>query len=169
MSEQTAEIPVPEWNPFLVPTPETRTLTSSPNGASVTFARWTGRERLAYEDALTERLMTKVESDDSDTVKIGTMRLLSVALTVRGSSGFPMMSDGRAFLEGTPRQRENDLLLLGDSDVYDEIAKYALEIQPLPRVDGGDNADGEEGEEGEDPFPTPSTPTTASVEPPTSA
>lgn len=156
MSEQTGDA-VPEWNPLATVEPVVEPLRASGGRASVTYRRWTGRERLAYEDAITERLMTK-DQHDEETVKLGTLRLFAVSLTVVGSSGFPPRADGSPFLSGSREQREADLLAITDPDTFAEIRDTATRIQPLPTADAGDRdetpAGGAEGNR----FPTGSTP-----------
>jgi hypothetical protein len=152
---------VVEWNPLEEIRPETVPLEASGGRASVTYRRWTGRERLAYEDAITQRMLTTDERDGSDTVKIGTLRLFAASLTIVASSGFPETPDGRPFLSGTRAEREADLLRITDRPTYDEILRTANRIQPLPsqESDAGDPDDDEDGDAG-DPSPTPSTPET---------
>jgi hypothetical protein len=77
-------------------------------------------------------------------VKIGTLRLFAVSLTIVGSTGFGR--DG--FLAGDRASREADLLSISDPDTYDEILRHALEVQPLPSAkdddepkDAGDDED----------------------------
>lgn len=153
-----------EWNPLAEPEPVTRELKVSGGKASVTYRRWTGRERLAYEDAMTVRILVLDESGDQ-TVLMGTLAIFQTALTVQSSDGFGV--DG--FLSGDVAKRESDLLSITDRKTLLEIVRTAREIQPPPGVDDtaektepddpDDPDDPEGGEEG-DPSPTPPTPQT---------
>lgn len=153
MTEQTGET-VPEWNPLATIEPIVEPLKVSGGRASVTYRRWSGRERLAYEDAITERLMTK-DQHDEETVLLGTLRLFATSLTVIGATGFPER-DGRPMFTGTREQREADLLAC-DPDTFDEIRETATRIQPLPSADKGEEKPDDGGAEG-NPSPTASTP-----------
>jgi hypothetical protein len=159
--------PVAEWNPLAKIEPVTVPLKVSGGRASIILRRWTGRERLAYEDALTE-LMLVTDSRGEDTVKIGTMRLWAVSLTVVGCVGFPNRPDGTPLFAGNSREEtEQDLLAL-DPDTFNEIREHALKLQPLPSA-AEDEDDPDEGDgEGDlpDPSSTPSTSPTATVDAP---
>lgn len=150
---------VAEWNPLARRDPVTRTLKTSGGRASITCQPWSGRERLAYEDAMTVRMLAEDERGE-DTVKIGTLRLFAMSLTIIGSSGFPKRADGTDMFTGGAARVEADLLSIGDPKVYDEIRDIALEVQPLPKADNAPSDDEGDGE-GSDPSPTPSTPPTA--------
>lgn len=159
--QQHVQPPVPEWNPLELAAPETKPLASSGGRASIVVRRWSGRDRLAYEDAVTEQMMTKDQRGE-DTVKVGSYRLFALSLTVVGSVGFDRFaSDARRadtsvpFLGGDRASREADLLLL-NGDTYDEIRRIATKHQPLPRMDDEEkDPDDESGLP--DPSPTPST------------
>lgn len=156
----SVEKPAPEWNPLQRPAPETVPLKASGGQASITYRTWSGRERLAYEDALTQRLLTTDERDGSDTVKMGSLRLYAVSLTIVGSSGFEAFA-GPGFLQGDREKVEADLLKVTDSDTYGEIVAEALRVQPLPRMDGSKGKDDDEGASSDpDPSRTLSTPQT---------
>lgn len=148
-----------EWNPLAEVTPETIPLEASGGRCSIKYRRWTGRERLAYEDAITEKLLTTDERTGDDTVRLGSMRLFAASLTIVGSEGFELIGlDG--FLQGNRSEREADLLKITDPDTYSEIIRTATRIQPLP---GSENAGGkgdEETDDDGDPSRTPSTPPT---------
>lgn len=148
--------PVQEWNPLRRAEPETIPLKVSGGEASLTYRRWSGRERLAYEDALTERFLTTDERDGTDTVKLGSMRLYAVSLTIVGSSGFERFA-GPDFLQGDRAKIERDLLMIDDEDTYAEIMETALRVQPLPRQDKADEETGGD-DATEDPSRTLSTP-----------
>lgn len=160
-----------DWNPLATVEPVTLPLDvagvlddGSPR-ATITLARWSGRQRLAYEDAITSRMLTTDERDGSDTVKIGTLRLFATSLTVVGCSGFPSRADGSPLFTARPGMDlrsavEADLLAL-DGATFAEIRDKAMKVQPLPSSDDGDgdeNAKDDADEaEAPDPFPTPST------------
>lgn len=146
----------PEWNPLATLTTTRHPLKVSGGKAAILCRRWDGATRLAYEDAITERMLTE-DGRGEETVKIGTLRLFAVSLTVRGSEGFPEREPGRAMFAGTREQVEADLLAL-DPDTFDEIRKIALDVQPLPSAKGDDAKDDEDSADGDDPFLTPSTP-----------
>lgn len=152
--------PPDDWNPLATIEPETRPLKRSGGRISVTYRRWTGRERLAFEDILTQRMMTKDEAG-GDTIKIGTLRLYASTLTIQGSTGFETFGAREGFLSGTPKEIEDDLLSITDEKLRNEIVETAREIQPLPKI-GDDDEDSDGGDDdGDDPFPTPSTGETA--------
>lgn len=142
-----------EWNPLATTVPQRCPLKVSGGRAYVDYRPWSGRERLAFEDAIGVRFLV----EEGETVLIGSMRAYGVALTVVGSAGFPPPGDGspRAFLTGTVDQRLEDLLAL-DAETYDEIRTTALRVQPLPRLDA-DDATPAAGSDDEDPSPTPRT------------
>lgn len=144
-----------EWNPLATTAPQRIPLKVSGGRATVDYRPWSGRERLAFEDAIGVRFLTKDEEGEGS-VLIGSMRAYGVALTVVGSSGFPPLDErDRPFLTGTVDQRLADLLAL-DAETYDEIRSTALRIQPLPRLDA-DDATPAAGSDDEDPSPTPRT------------
>jgi hypothetical protein len=154
----------PEWNPLEELRPITLPLAVSRGRASVTFRKWSGRERLAYEDALTQRMLVRRagaaagsgeddEDDDDRTVAIGTLRLFAASLTVRGSSGFPNVRDG--FLSGTREDVETDLLAITDDDTYREILELATKIQPLPSAGKSDDKSDAETKRDDDGDPSP--------------
>lgn len=147
-----------EWNPLATVDPIEVPIKASGGRASIVCRPWTGRERLAYEDAITEKLLTTDERTGDDTVKLGSLKLFAVSLTIVDSRGFPEI-DGRRMLTGTREQRESDLLAITDADAYREIVDEALRIQPLPTAETSDDAEGDD--DGEDPSPTPSTQATA--------
>lgn len=145
-----------EWNPLGEVTPETIPLEASGGRCSIKYRRWTGRERLAYEDAITEKLLTTDERTGDDTVRLGSMRLFAASLTIVGSEGFEIVGlDG--FLQGDRESREEDLLKITDPDTYSEIIRTATRIQPLPGSENAGKRDGETDDD-EDPSRTPSTP-----------
>lgn len=158
-----AETAASEWNPLESLEDVTRPLKVSGGRATVTLRKWSGRERLAYEDALTQRMLVKKArrdgeepgEDDEDTVAIGTLRLYAASLTVRRSTGFPPATDGRSFLSGTREQVEGDLLTITHGETYSEILRLALEVQPLPKAVSSD--EDEDGDDGDDPSRTPPT------------
>lgn len=139
-----------EWNPLAKLEPERRALAVSDMGdgptAWVDYRRWSGRERLAYEDALTERSMTQDQRGE-DTVRLGTLRLIAVSLTIVGWEAYGVdedgtrrpitRPDGSPMFSGDRTAVEQDLLAL-DPDTYDEIRRTALEIQPPPSLGGED-------------------------------
>jgi hypothetical protein len=144
-----------EWNPLARREPVTVPLECSGGQASATYAPWSARERLAYEDAMTTRLLTE-DGAGEETVRLGTMRLVALGLTLQRLDGFP---------PGYEEPTEEHLLTL-DAEVYAEILRHALEVQPLPSGDKPDEPAAElEGDtaEGGDPFPTPPTPPTGSA------
>jgi hypothetical protein len=154
----TPSAPAREWNPLAVSVAEEFPLKVSGGAASVLLKRWTGRERLAYEDALTERMLTTDERTGEDTVRIGTLRLYALSLTVVGSKGFPARSDGTAMFTGDRDLREADLLAL-EADTFNEIRELATKYQPLPRIgEDDDDASDSAGDDTSDPSRTPSTP-----------
>lgn len=129
--------------------------------ASVTLRRWSGRERLAYEDALFSRMLTEA-ADGSDMLLLGSLKSYGAALTIVDSTGFAPADDDRPFLTGTAQQREDDLLTL-NVDVMDEIRAAALDFQPLPRgeVDEVEETPADSEADLPDPSPTPPTPPAA--------
>lgn len=147
--------PLLEWNPLAQVTTTRHPLKVSGGRAAVLLRKWSGRERLAYEDALTERMLTLDQAGD-ETVKIGTLRLYGVSLTVVGSEGFPPRADGTPMFTGDRELREADLLAL-EPETYTEVREAALEYQPLPSM-GGDKKDDDDEADLEDPSRTPSTP-----------
>lgn len=151
--DQTA--PAAEWNPLATVDPIEVPLKSSGGRAFLVCRPWTGRERLAYEDAITERLLTTDERTGDDTVKLGSLKLFAVSLTIVGSKGFPLRN-GRPMLSGTREEREDDLLAITDADAYREILDEALRVQPLPSI--GKSDEDEETDDDEDPSRTPPTP-----------
>lgn len=122
------------WNPLATLPDEWRDLEVSGGRARVLFRRWSGRERLAYDDALTSRMLTTAD-DGVEVVKLGTLRLFGATLTIHGSEGFPEREDGREFLTGTRDQVEADLLSITDEATLVEILRHAREVQPLPGQD----------------------------------
>lgn len=150
---EAVENDVPEWNPLATLETTRHPLKVSGGRAAILCRRWSGADRLAYEDALTERMMTK-DTAGEETVKIGTLRLFAISITVRGAEGFPER-DGRPMFTGSRADVEADLLAL-DPDTYDEIRAIALDVQPLPSAK--DTTGEDDDTAGDDPFPTPSTP-----------
>lgn len=150
----------PAWNPLSAIPDEWRDLEVSGGRAAVLYRRWSGRERLAYEDAITERLLTTDERTGDDTVKLGSLRLFAATLTIKGSRGFPSplasTDNPREFLTGTRDQVEADLLSITDSATLSEILRHAREVQPLPGQEPSSPADGD-GSSDEDPSPASST------------
>lgn len=159
MTETPAQT-VPEWNPLASVEPVKTPLAVSGGRASIILRRWTGRERLAYEDAITERMLTK-DGAGEETVKIGTLRLYAISLTVVGEEGFPTRPDGSRLFTGGREAVESDLLAL-DPDTFDEIRKRALELQPLPSA-GGDESS--KGDDDESELPDPSSASSTSQTP----
>lgn len=174
------------WDPFASRALVTRELKVSDGQARASFRAWSAREKLAYEDGLTVRLMDSDRNGD-DTVRIGTMRLLALALTIQSVEGFPdeitveQVEKGKTVLvrERFDPRNEDHLLAL-DEATYDELVEIALDVQPLPGMGKGAgdeveealrsgmlaDTDGEEdGVEGPDPSPTPSTPPGATAKP----
>lgn len=146
-----------DWNPLASVEPVTIPLDVSKDDdgnprASIILRKWTGRERLAYEDALTERMLTSDQKGE-ETVKIGTLRLYAISLTVVGAEGFPTRPDGSELFAGGREAVEQDLLAL-DPATFAEIRKHALALQPLPSL-GGD-ADDKDDADGESSLPDPS-------------
>lgn len=159
--------PAHVWNPLQRPEPITVPIERSRDPedpsrfASVIYQRWGGRERLAYEDAITERLLTTDERTGDDTIRLGSLRLFAVSLTIKGSTGFELFGmDG--FLQGDRDKIEADLLLIGDPDTYSEIVAAALKVQPLPRADGSSAPTEEDASDG-DPSRTLSTSPAAAI------
>lgn len=158
------------WNPIASRDPVVVPVPSSEGAATVTLRPWTARERLAYEDAMLVRAYTKTE-EDTDTVRLGMLRLLHLSLTIVGSSGFP---DGFDVSGTDPRTREASLLSLSD-EVFEELSRLAAEVQPVPGSEeetkrrkaselpdpDGDAEDG--GDEDPPTVPEPSTPPDVSV------
>lgn len=153
MTENTVEA-VPEWNPLATTEPETHPLKASGGRATVLLAPWTGRERLAYEDALTERMLTEDENGET-TVRMGTLRLFAISLTIKGSTGFGV--DG--FLSGDRAKVEADLLSITDAKTFEEIRDLALKVQPLPSQDNSSDDDEDAGEDPSETSSTQATPT----------
>lgn len=168
-------VAVRTWNPtdrpaaVSVPLECSRTLysdgTSDEPTASITLRRWTGRERLAYDDEVTMRAMG-TDSDGDLSMRFGTLRLVSTSLTVVGSNGFGNRPDGTAFLSGDRSRIEADLQAL-DPDTYLEIVRHADALQPRPTAGDtiGEGADGGPVDPDDDsglpdPGPTSSTPLT---------
>lgn len=153
---------VHEWNP-LASLEETRHPIASSDGRAFVILRpWSGNERITYEDQLLVRFLVDDESG-SATVRLGMMRLVGTALTLRGSEGFPRRADGSAMFTGADKARVEAELLSLEPSVYQEIRDLALRVQPLPTAsvsDRNDDDDGGEGQEGDDPFQTPPTPET---------
>lgn len=160
MSDENSTPPV-EWNPLAELTPQRIPLKASGGRAAVLYRPWSGRESLAYEDAITERLLT-VDQAGEETVRMGAMRLFAASLTIVGSEGFPKAADGRDYFTGTREQRESDLLAITDPATYSEIRDTALRVQPLPTAGGQESEDDEDGGEGS-PSPTVSTSPTDTV------
>jgi len=151
--------PENEWNPLRVGKVERIPLEVSGGRAAILCRRWSGRERLAYEDAITERLLQTEQRTGEDTIKIGSLRLFAASLTIIGSEGFETFGlDG--FLQGDRPSREEDLLKITDPDTYDEVLRHAMRVQPLPSA-GGDDDKSKGGESAEDPSRTLSTPETS--------
>lgn len=166
MTEQSVESAVPEWNPLAKREIVRHPLKVSGGRAAVLLRRWSGRERLAYEDALTERMM-QLDSSGEETVRIGTLRLFAATLTIVGSEGFPVEldeRDGRAFLTGTREQIEADLLSITDTTTLDEIRKAATDVQPLPSAAGDDQDDEDDESNLPDPSSTSRTPPTPTAD-----
>lgn len=154
--------PVPEWNPLASTAVQVIPLKVSGGRAHVHYRPWSGRERLAYEDAVAVRFLAK-DAEGEESVLMGTLRLYAISLTVVGSEGFPPgpVNDSptpRLFLSGTREQREADLLAL-DAATYTEIRETAFRVQPLPTL-AGDDGPGD-GDDDADPSRTPSTPQAA--------
>lgn len=147
-----------EWNPLEVGKVERIPLDVSGGRAAILCRRWSGRERLAYEDAITERLLQTEQRTGEDTVKIGSLRLFAASLTIIGSEGFDPFVGRPGFLQGSRDEREADLLQIGDPDTYDEILRHAMRVQPLPSAGGDDE---KSGGTDEDPSRTLSTPATS--------
>lgn len=162
MTEQQTDAVVPVWDPLATVEPTTVPLEASGGRASVTYRPWSGRERLAFEDATTERFLT-TGTDGDETIRMGSYTLFAVSLTVVGSDGFPSAADGRVFLTGTREQREADLLSIAHAPTFQEIRRTALKVQPLPRAEeaaagvADDEDDGDEGSPEGNPSPTSST------------
>lgn len=150
--------PVPEWNPLETLAPQRIPLKVSGGRAAVLYRRWSGRERLAYEDALTVKFLTP-DAAGGDTVLLGSMRLYAVALTVVGTDGFPGDFDV-TMSHGSVEEKIANLLLL-DPATMNEIRDTALKVQPLPRADDGLEDKGTDA--AEDPSPTPPTPAATRV------
>lgn len=153
----------PVWDPLAPIEPVTIPLKVSGGRATVTCRRWSGRQRLAYEDAVTTHMLAAKDGTDPDsdddgdsTVKLGTMRLFATSLTVIGSTGFPEQ-DGRTFLTGTREQVEADLLAITDEATFEEIRDHATKVQPLPSMDDDDDKEKPAGGDAADPSLTPST------------
>lgn len=140
------------WDPLAKRDPVTLPIKSSGGEASATFRPWSGRERLAYEDAMTIRLLAE-DGAGSETVRLGTMRLVALTLTLVELHGFP---------PGYEHPTEDQLLEL-DSGVLGELVTLSLEVQPLPSAadDEDDVEEPAEGSEGSDPSRTPPTPPAA--------
>jgi hypothetical protein len=148
-----------EWNPLEVGKVERIPLDVSGGRAAILCRRWSGRERLAYEDAITERLLQTEQRTGEDTIKIGSLRLFAASLTIIGSEGFDPFVGRPGFLQGERPEREADLLQIGDPETYDEILRHAMRVQPLPSAGGGD--DEKSGGTDQDPSRTLSTPGTS--------
>lgn len=133
-------VPEPVWNPLQSSAPEVKPLRIAKDHGvdmSITLKKWTGRERLTYEDAMTSRFLVETSGvdDDGDTNRamlVGSLKAYGAALTVIASQGFPPAEDGRPFLTGTHENRIADLRSIVDGDLFDEIIELALDFQPLP-------------------------------------
>lgn len=181
------------WNPFDRPDRVWRDLETSrqdtgiadaegrpvlgPAEASVAYQAWTAGDRLAFMDLIATATLTKREGDDGDTVRIGTLQAIHVALTCRDTRGFPAVVVTRVGADGVAREvaevfnvRDRAHLAQLPSDVFEELFENAQEVQPMPTSgkrrgaaqDAEDDAPaavlipgGED--EGEDPSRTPST------------
>lgn len=187
------------WNPFDRPDRVWRDLESSRQDtgiadadgnpvlgepeAAVAFQAWTAGDRLAFMDLIATATLTKREGDDGDTVRIGTLQAIHVALTAREVRGFPNVPITRVREDGTAREvvevfnvRDRAHLALLPSDVFAELFEHAQDVQPMPTAtdrrkaaagstedattDGGDAPVLMLGADDEDPSPTPSTPGT---------
>lgn len=145
----------PEWNP--VSTIETVRVPLEVSGgrAAVLLRRWSGRQRLAYDDAVVTRALATDEAG-LETVKFGSLGIIRTALTVVGSDGFPGVEDG--FLAGDPAKVEADLLSITDLPTLREIITLAREHQPTSADTTADDAPAAGGEGDADPSRTPPTP-----------
>lgn len=151
-----------EWNPLAEAEVVWRDVPSSRGAAKIAGRRWSGRERMAYEDAMTTAGIVVdapagdvTVDEDRTTVRMGELRLVAATLTLVDAAGFPEI-DGEPF---DPSKRDHLLAVTGR--VLAEILTIAGEIQPLPGNEDDDEepddqADAEAGLD--DPSPTPPTP-----------
>lgn len=171
------------WNPVARRDPETRPLECSGGRATATYRPWSARERLAYEDTLTTRMLDE-DTRGEETVRLGTMKLIALTLTLDSVTGFPPEVEvddfevervpdpdggkGAVRLVRKPVKRtvpfnpkDERCLLVLDSTTYGELVKHALDVQPLPSAgddDEDDAADPNGNPADEDPSLTPPTP-----------
>lgn len=153
-----------DWNPLASVEEVEVPLDVSGGRATVKFAAWGGRERIAYDDALVTRCIVNDDAGE-ETVLLATMHLIRTALTVRGATGFPPREDGSAMFTLRAGDRslaesvERDLLAL-DLDTFVEIRDKAREVEPLADLGGGDDGDEDEEAGLPDPSRASSTPPT---------
>lgn len=162
------------WNPLAKPATTTVELECSRDEAGVaqaraTFRRWGAEERLAYEDAMTTEILAK-DKGGEDTVRLGVMRLLNVALTIRTVEGFPDRVvverphhdpdlRARGVVEETTETfdpRKPAHLRRLDADTFAELLEHAQKVQRLP---GAPDEDAAEGDAPADPTAAPATAT----------
>lgn len=89
---------------------------------------WGARERLAYENRMSEAIRFVLDPDN-DNVKVrrvmpGKLRVMSVQLSVTGSHGFGDDADFGS----------EEWLGSLDAEVFEEVASLVLEVQPLPTL-----------------------------------
>ena len=137
-----------DWNPVQTTEDVVEALDVSGGRASITMRPWSGRERLAYEDAVVTRALT-TDAEGDDTARLGTLRLVAMSLTLRGAAGFPNRPDGSAMFTKTKGRAlatciEDDLLTLNEA-TFAEIQLRCLTVNPLP---GSQAAVSEAGDEG---------------------
>jgi hypothetical protein len=156
--EETAQVEA-EWNPLRKLEPEWFPVEASKNAAGkprawVLLRKWSGRERLAYEDAITEKMLTK-DTAGEETIRLGTLRLFACSLTIVGQKGFPTRVDGSALFSGERQRVQADLLDL-EPDAYNEIRELALKVQPLPSENQEETAKKGDDDVDESALPDPS-------------
>lgn len=160
------------WNPLAPSDVQTFPLECSRDDdgvpqAHATFRPWSGRERLAYDDAVIASLLGKTD-DGSATFRMGALTAVAISLSLVSVDGFPDELELEREVDGETRVVREPLNLRDRAhlermapEVVTELGQLARRVQPLPGfapVEAErDDQDGE-GEQGEDPSPTPSTP-----------
>lgn len=127
------------WSPFSRPDPVRVPLECSGGEAAIVLRKWGAGERLAYEDGAS-RFVKRDDAGKVSEVAAGSLKLFGVSLICVGADGFGTLPGGEAF---DPRRADHLREL--DSEVYDEIARHAFEVQPLPGSEPkGDEPEGDE-------------------------